>query len=81
MMLHLTFGGAPCPAKWVLLLEAICNLAGTLMCDRTWDPSKVAPPDLNDVPLPTLCCTSIPFSRPRDLIVDVPVNPSGFVDG
>jgi len=80
MMLRLTFGGAPCPAEWGVMSEAICDLAGTLLRDRAWDPGKVAPPDFDEVPPPAFCCSSIPFAPAKDLIVDVPVDPSGFVD-
>lgn len=80
MILRLTFGGAPCPAEWGVISEAICDLAGTLLRDRTWDPGKIAPPDFEDVPPLDFCDSTIPFASARDLIVDVPVDPSGFVD-
>ncbi len=77
---RVTFGGAPCPAELGVMSEAICNLAGILLRNHSWDPGKVAPPDLQDVPPPTLCCPPVPFAQAKDLIIDVPVDPSGFVD-
>ncbi len=29
--LRLTFGGAPCPFKWGIMLESICDLANELL--------------------------------------------------
>ncbi len=70
----------PCPANWGVVSEAICNLADTALHNWTWDPGKVAPLDLGDVLPLTFCCSLIPFAQTRELIVDVPIDPSGFVD-
>ncbi len=36
--LWLTFGGAPCPFKWGILSELICDLANELLKCKEWDP-------------------------------------------
>ena len=36
--LHLTFGGAPCPYKWGIISETICDLANELIKSDKWDP-------------------------------------------
>ncbi len=41
LMLWLTFGGAPCPFEWGIILETICNLTNKLLKCKDWDPQDL----------------------------------------
>jgi hypothetical protein len=81
IMLHLTFGGAPCPFEWNISSESICDLANKILFDENWDPLTNYAPSQHLVPAMDLLDTSIPFAEGADLIVDIPVDPRGTGDG
>jgi hypothetical protein len=80
IMLHLTFGGAPCPFKWNILLESIRDLANKILFDENWDPLTNYAPSQHLVPAMEFLNASIPFAEGVDLIVDIPVDPRGTGD-
>ena len=80
MALHLTFGGAPGPYEWGVVLESICDLSIAIMQDEKWNPSHIQSPDGCHVPPPKILDESIPFAEGKDLIVDVPVDARGVED-
>ena len=41
IMLRLTFGGAPCPSEWGIMLESICDLVNELLKCKDWDPKEL----------------------------------------
>jgi hypothetical protein len=41
IMLCLTFGGAPCPFEWGIMLESLCNLANELLKCKDWNPKRI----------------------------------------
>jgi hypothetical protein len=46
-----TFGGAPCPFKWGVVSESICDLANALLqCDNDWDPSELHSSVQHEIP-------------------------------
>ncbi len=79
-MLHLTFGGAPCPFKWNILSESFRDLANEILFDENWDPLTNYAPSQHLVPAMELLDASIPFAKGADLIVDIPVDPRGTGD-
>jgi hypothetical protein len=52
MTLRLTFGGAPCPFKWGVISETMCNLAMAIILNHDWDPDKLHAPNQEDFPPP-----------------------------
>jgi hypothetical protein len=80
MMLRLSFGGKPCPFKWGVISESICNLANAILYDNSWDPYDLTAPNQHLVPERTLLDNSIPFGQGLELIVDIPIDPRGTHD-
>jgi hypothetical protein len=39
--LQLTFGGAPYPFKWGIILEIVCDLANKLLKSKDWEPQDL----------------------------------------
>jgi hypothetical protein len=37
IMLQLTFGGAPWPFEWGIILETVCDLANELLKYKDWE--------------------------------------------
>jgi hypothetical protein len=79
MTLCLTFGGAPCPLEWGVILELICNLATAISLNENWDPNKLHAPNQDKFPEPRFFRNDTPFSKGRELIV-VEVNKFGIHD-
>jgi hypothetical protein len=79
MTLRLTFGGAPCPFEWGVILELICNLATAILLNEDWDPNKLHTPNQDKFPEPQFFRDDTPFSKGRELIV-VEVNKFGIRD-
>jgi hypothetical protein len=80
LYLHLTFKGSPCPNKWGVFFEPICNLATAILHNDSSDPTKLCLPTQNLVPLPRTMDGDIPFGIEKELIVDIEVNPRGTHD-
>ena len=78
--LWLTFGGAPCPFKWGIMSELICDLANKLLkCDE-WDPRTLHATVQADIPTSEYLGDDVPFAIRRELIVDIPIGPRGYAD-
>ncbi len=77
-MLHLTFGGTPCPFKWNILLESIQDLANKILFDNNWDPQTDYAPSQHLIPDMELLDDFIPFTDGAKLIVDIPIDPRGI---
>ncbi len=80
MYLCLTFGGSPCPNKWGVFSEPICNLATAILHDDSWDPTNLHSPTHNLVLPPTVMDNDVPFGIGKELIADIKVNPRGTHD-
>ncbi len=80
IMLCLTFGGAPCPFKWNILLESIRNLANKILFDKNWNPLTNYAPSQHLVLAMALLDASIPFAEGAELIVKIPIDPRGTGD-
>ena len=78
-MLRLTFGGAPCPSEWGAIAESICDLANAILLNDEWNPLSLQLPAQHLVPNKIILDDNIPFGIGRDLVVDIPVDPSGTV--
>ncbi len=78
IMLRLTFGGAPCPFEWNIILESIRDLANKILFEELWDPSTVHAPCQHLVPEMRLMDDSVPFTEGGELIVDIPVDARGM---
>ncbi len=75
---RLTFGGAPCPFKWGIMSETICNLANELLKCDNWDPHTLHALVQADILKRDCLDDDVPFAIGRELIVDVPIDPRGF---
>jgi hypothetical protein len=80
MMLRLTFGGSPCPNKFSVVSETICNLATAIISHDNWDPDELHVPDQENFPPPIFLPDNTPFGEGRELIVNVKTNPGGTHD-
>jgi hypothetical protein len=78
MMLWLSFGGKPCPFKWGVISETICNLANAILHSNDWDPKEVFAPNQHLVPERELLDDNAPFAEGAELIVDIPINLHGI---
>jgi hypothetical protein len=78
LYLRLTFGGSPCPNKWGVFLEPICDLTTAIPHDDSWDPTNLHSPTQNLVPLPTVMDDNVLFGIGNEWIVDIKVNPRGI---
>jgi hypothetical protein len=75
-----TFGGAPCPFKWGIMSELICNLANELLKCKEWDPLTLQALVQADISTREYLDDKVSFATGRELIVNVPVNPQGYAD-
>ncbi len=72
--LHLLFGGAPCPFKWGILLETICDLANELLKCKYWDPGTLHASVQKEIPAQEYLEDDVPFAIRQELMVDIPIN-------
>jgi hypothetical protein len=80
MSLRLTFGGAPCPFKWGVISELICNLAMAILLNKNWKPDELHAPNQDKFPEPQFFSDDTPFGEGRELIVNVDINKFGIHD-
>ena len=78
--LRLTFGGAPGPYEWGVILESICDLAIRILHNDDWDLATLHAPEPELVPTAEFLDDSIPFGEGKQLIVDAHVNPRGVTN-
>ncbi len=78
--LRLTFGGVPCPFKWGIISELICDLANKLLKCKEWDPLTLHALVQADIPTREYLDNDVPFAVGRELIINVPVDPHGYAD-
>ncbi len=71
---------SPCPLEWGLIAESICNLANAILLNDEWNPVSLQSPAQHLVPNKIILDDNIPFGIGRDLVVDIPVDPSSTVD-
>jgi hypothetical protein len=74
LTLHLIFGGAPCPFKWGVISEMICNLAIELLKCDNWEPPTLHALIQKEIPTQVYLTDDIPFAIGRKAIVDIPIN-------
>ncbi len=78
--LCLTFGGTPCPFKWGIVSETICNSANELLKCKDLDTKHLhALVQRNILPWQYLG-KNVPFACGSKLIVNILINPRGYVD-
>jgi hypothetical protein len=77
---RLTFGGAPCPFKWGIRSETICNLANELLKCKEWDPRTLHATVQADILAHEYLCKDVFSAIGRELIVDIPIDPRGYAD-
>ena len=70
---------SPCPSEWGSIAESICNLANAFLLNDEWNPVSLQSPAQHLVPNKIILDNNIPFGIGRDLVVDIPVDPSGTV--
>jgi hypothetical protein len=75
-----TFGEAPCPCKWGIKSEMICNLANELIVSKEWNPLTLHATVQPLIPLKTILANNLPLGQARKLIIDVPMDPRGKID-
>lgn len=80
MTLRLTFGRAPGPYEWGVISEAICNLSMEILQCDDWDPTTVSSPSQVLIPWKPHLDNTIPIAVAKKQIVEVPVDPRGFMD-
>jgi hypothetical protein len=80
IMLQLTFGGAPCPFEWGIILETVCDLANKLLKCEDWEPQDLHASVQTNIPPRKYLSNDIPFTIGRNLIVDIPIDPRGYTD-
>jgi hypothetical protein len=80
LALHLTFGGAPCPFKWGVILETICDLANKLLKCQDWEPTNLHALVQHKIPKRIYLDKDIPFTVGRELIVDIPIDHQGYTN-
>jgi hypothetical protein len=78
--LCLTFGGAPCPFEWGILLEAIYNLANKLLKCKDWDPDALHASVLKEISAQEYLEDDIPFVIGWELIMNIPIYYQGYAD-
>ena len=78
--LRLTFGGAPCPFVWSTISEMICDLANELLTCDDWNTEDLHASVQQDIPPRQFLSDDVPFATGRDLIIDIPVDPRGYID-
>ena len=66
MSLHLTFGAAPVPYEWGVILVFICDLSIEIMQDAGWDPNLLCA--LNGHIFPPLYSWTITFPLQKENI-------------
>ena len=80
MYLRLTFGGKPCPSEWGALSETVCDLANAILSDPDWDPEALFNPQSTELPEPASLPDDIEIAKARELVVNLPVNSTGYAD-
>ncbi len=75
---RLTFGGAPCPYKWGVISETICNLANELLKCDDWEPLTLHTLVQKEIQTQVYLDEDVPFAIGRELIVDTPINHWGY---
>ncbi len=80
IMLCLTLGDAPCPFKWNILLESICDLANKILFDKDWNQLINYASSQHLAPAMALLDASIPFAEGAELIVEISIDPQGTGD-
>jgi hypothetical protein len=80
MMLHLSFGGKPCPSEWGAISESICDLATVILHSNNWDPVKMYAPNQHLLPPKITLNNHISFGQGKELVIDIPINPRGMHD-
>ena len=78
--LHMTFGGAPCPAQWSCLSESICDVANELIQCESWNHKSLHSSHQHLIPTPIQLDKSIPFTQAAELEVTLPQNDKGIVN-
>ncbi len=78
--LQLTFGGAPYPFKWGIILEIVCDLANKLLKSKDWEPQDLYASVQWNIPVRKYLSNNIPFAIGRHLMVDIPIYPRGYAD-
>jgi hypothetical protein len=79
--LHLTFVGRPCPYKWRVMSETICNLANELIKNNKLNLLTLhALVQEHQIPPQEYLSDNIPFGKACKLIVKVPVDPHSNID-
>ncbi len=76
MMLHLSFGGKPCPSEWGTISESICDLATAILHSNDWDPNKMYAPNQYLVPKKSLLTTTSFLGRERSWFWISPSTPA-----
>jgi hypothetical protein len=74
------FCGAPCPYKWGIKSETICNLANELIVSKEWNPLTLHTTVQPLIPPKKILANNLPLSQACKLIIDVPVDPRGKID-
>jgi hypothetical protein len=75
-----TFGGAPCPYKWGIKSETICDLANELIVSKEWSLLTLHATVQPLIPPKKIVTGNLPLGQAHKLIIDVPVDPRGKID-
>jgi hypothetical protein len=76
----LTFGGAPCPFKWGIMSETLCDLENELLKCKDWNSKDLHALVQWDILPWQYLDDNVPFASGRKLIVKIPIDPRGYTD-
>lgn len=80
MALRLTFGGSSCPALWGYISNKIIDTCNTLLQNQHWNHEELYKSISNTIDTTGSLPKEIPFGTANELMVDIPINHTGFTD-
>jgi hypothetical protein len=75
IMLCLTFGGMPCPYKWGVMSETVCDLTNEFIKSNKWNPLTLYTSVQHQKPPQEYPPDNVPFGKAHKLIVEVSADP------
>jgi hypothetical protein len=80
IILYVTFGGAPCPFEWGILLETICTLANELLKCKECNPDTLHASVQKETPAQKYLEDDVHFVIGREIFVNIPIDHQGYAD-
>jgi hypothetical protein len=73
--LHSSFGGMPCPYKWGVMSETVCDLTNEFIKSNKWNPLTLYTSVQHQKPPQEYPPDNVPFGKAHKLIVEVSADP------